>query len=197
MTTTNDPTESQLETWLHEYDKLASESVARIGFRDNLIYATLAAYGAIASFAATDASHYAALWVLPWASIVLGWTYLINDDKISAIGRYLRDHASKQIAPLVGLSDSRLVFGWEVAHRSDHRRKRRKLFQLIIDQLTFVASGIAALVACWILVGITNWATGVLFAIESLLLLVLGIEIVVYADLKKDAALPKPDQNLP
>lgn len=32
--------------------------------------------------------------MLPPVSVILGWTYLVNDEKISAIGRYVRgDHA--------------------------------------------------------------------------------------------------------
>jgi hypothetical protein len=39
------------------------------------------------------------------------------------------------------------IFGWEIAHRNNPRRSRRKIEQLIIDEITFVLSGIGALIA--------------------------------------------------
>src|SRR5215217_3250792 len=78
------------EVYLIEYQKLKDEQIARIGFRDNLIYATLVAIGAILSFAITNPANYQALLILPLATFVLGWIYLSNDRKISDIGRYIR-----------------------------------------------------------------------------------------------------------
>lgn len=75
---------------LQEYEKLKDEQTARIGFRDNLIYVALGVFGGLASFALTDASHMYALLIVPWVCAVLGWTYLVNDEKISAIGAYIR-----------------------------------------------------------------------------------------------------------
>lgn len=78
-----------LEVYLNEYQKLKDEQIARIGFRDNLIYATLVAIGGLLSYALADAANARALLILPLATFTLGWTFLINDAKISAIGRYL------------------------------------------------------------------------------------------------------------
>jgi hypothetical protein len=79
-----------LKVWLIEYDKLKVEQVQRIGFRDNLLYTTLGEFGAIVSFAVSNPANSYALLVIPWVCLVLGWTYVINDEKISAIGRYIR-----------------------------------------------------------------------------------------------------------
>lgn len=79
-----------LDVHLREFDKLKSEQIARLGFRDNLIYVTIVAVSGILSFALTNLANYDALLLVPWATLILGWTYLVNDEKISAIGRYIR-----------------------------------------------------------------------------------------------------------
>ena len=79
-----------LKVWLMEYDKLKVEQIQRIGFRDNLLYTTLGLFGAVVSFAVSNAANSYALLVIPWVCLVLGWTYVVNDEKISAIGRYIR-----------------------------------------------------------------------------------------------------------
>ena len=173
----------KLDIHLREYEKCKVEQMARIAFRDNLVYVTLAAYGGIVAFAAKD--NHLALLVLPWVSLVLGWGYLVNDEKVSAIGRYVRIHLTREIAALISdKTKPEDLLGWEIAHRSDSRRKRRKVEQLIIDLICFVFSGLAAIVAFWLL------DTGALPALkyvavaEGLALFALGIEIVLYADLK-------------
>jgi hypothetical protein len=174
-----------LNVWLAEYDKLKTEQSQRIGFRDNLLYVTLLVFGGVASFAVSNAANYYAFLVLPWASLILGWTYLVNDEKISAIGRYIRLTLVEKIKEKSGYSDLNSLFGWEIAHRSDPRRSRRKIEQLIIDEITFVLSGIVALIAFWVLVPNVSAVIYILSGIEFFLLLVLGWEIIVYADLDK------------
>ena len=179
---TEDP---MLKVWLLEYDKLKVEQTQRIGFRDNLLYVTLGLFGTIVSFAASNSANYYAFLLLPWASLILGWTYLINDEKISAIGRYIRLTLVEKVKEKIGYTDVESLFGWEIAHRSDPRRSRRKIEQLIVDELTFVVSGIIALAAFWVLVPGAALAFHILAGIELLLLLILGWEIIIYADLAK------------
>ena len=136
-----------LEIFLKEYDKLKSEQTQRIGFRDNLLYVTLGVFGAVISFAVSSPANYYALLVIPWVSLILGWTYLVNDEKISAIGRYIRLTLVEKIKEKTNYPDIESIFGWKIAHRSDDRRKRRKIEQLIVDEITFVLSGIIALIA--------------------------------------------------
>jgi hypothetical protein len=76
--------EIEREIYLAEYKQLKDEQRARIGVRDNLIYATFTALAAVAVFAFGGVSpRYPALLLLPPACIVLGWTYLSNDRKVS------------------------------------------------------------------------------------------------------------------
>jgi len=168
-----------LKIWLLEYDKLKAEQTQRIGFRDNLLYVTLGLFGTIVSFAASNSANYYAFLILPWASLILGWTYLVNDEKISAIGRYIRLTLVEKIKEKSGHADVESLFGWEIAHRSDPRQ----IEQLIVDEITFVLSGIITLISFWALVPGTPLAINILGGVELLLLLILGWEIIVYADL--------------
>ena len=74
--------EQLLQIYLQEYDKLKDEQTQRIGFRDALIYTTLGAFGALLSFVVTNSLNYYSLLIVPWICVILGWTYLVNDDKI-------------------------------------------------------------------------------------------------------------------
>ncbi len=179
---TEDP---MLKVWLAEYDKLKAEQTQRIGFRDNLLYVTLGLFGVIIPTAIANAANYSALLVIPWVCLILGWTYLVNDEKITAIGRYIRLTLVEKVKAKIGHAEVESLFGWEIAHRSDARRSRRKIEQLIIDEITFVLSGIIALTTFFLLVPKAALALYVLGGVEFLLLLVLGGEIVLYADLAK------------
>ncbi|NJM20758.1 MAG: hypothetical protein HC836_00065 [Richelia sp. RM2_1_2] len=174
-----------LDIYLLEYEKLKEEQSQRIGFRDNMIYVTLGVFGGIVSFALSNKINYYALLVIPFVCLILGWTYLVNDEKISAIGRYIRLTLVEKIKQETTQNEMESIFGWEIVHRSDKRRRRRKIEQLIIDEITFVFSGICGLVAFWILVQQHHWAIIFLCVMEMVLLIILGIEIFIYADLAK------------
>ncbi|HLP88411.1 MAG TPA: hypothetical protein VK184_07455 [Nostocaceae cyanobacterium] len=172
-----------LEVIFKEYDKLKSEQAQRIGFRDNLLYVTLGVFGTIISFAASNPSNYYALLVIPWVCLILGWTYVVNDEKISAIGRYIRYQLVDKVIEITGYGDKEILFGWEITHRNDKHRKRRKIQQLIVDEITFVFSGAIALSAFWFLVSQPPLIITILSWLELLLLIVLGVEMFTYADL--------------
>ena len=174
-----------LKVWLMEYDKLKVEQIQRIGFRDNLLYTTLGIFGAVVSFALSSPANTYALLVIPWVCLVLGWTYVVNDEKISAIGRYIRLTLVEKVKDKLAYPEVESLFGWEIAHRSDPRRGRRKIQQLVIDELTFVVSGAIALVSFWVTVPGAAWGIQLLGGVELILLLSLGWEIIVYADLAK------------
>ena len=177
--------DSSLEVLLAEYNCLKSEQAQRIGFRDNLLYVTLGVFGAVVSFAVSDPAHYHALLVIPWVCLILGWTYVVNDEKISSIGRHIRYTLVDKVKKHTGHEDLDALFGWEIAHRNDKHRKRRKVQQLIVDEITFVASGLIALAAFWYLVNNPPIGVTILSWAELILLIVLGVEIFIYADLAK------------
>ena len=194
-----DKQQQLLQIYLNEYDKLKSEQARRIGFRDSMIYVTLGVFGGIFSFALADKVNYYALLVIPWVCLILGWTYLVNDEKISAIGKYIRltltDKIKKSITNLeqkptnaeqnqTKTGNYPSIFGWEISHRSDDQRKRRKIEQLIIDEITFVCPGIVALFAFWFSASKIPLVIHLLCSTELFLLLILCMEIIIYADLK-------------
>jgi hypothetical protein len=174
-----------LEIFFKEYDKLKSEQAQRIGFRDNLLYVTLGLFGTVVSFAISNPANYYTLLVVPWVCLILGWTYVVNDEKISAIGRYIRYKLVDKVKEHTGYEDLETLFGWEFIHRNDPHRLRRKIQQLIVDEITFVASGIVALGAFWFLVPKPPLGVTILLWVELLLLIVLAVETFIYADLGK------------
>ncbi|NJK28616.1 MAG: hypothetical protein HC925_09725 [Coleofasciculaceae cyanobacterium SM2_3_26] len=77
----NEDRQALLQIYLQEYTSLKAEQTQRIGFRDNLLYVTLGAFGGILSFAVSNPANYFALLVLPWICLILGWTYLVMMKK--------------------------------------------------------------------------------------------------------------------
>ena len=164
---------------LAEYESVKSEQRARIGFRDNLLYVTLAVVAAVIA-AAAQAERPSMLLALPPVCLVLGWTYLVNDEKISAIGLYVRDDLGPKLAELAAHTSGFATFGWEAYHRSDTRRRSRKRIQTVIDLTAFCAVPLAALVVFWA----TGDAGGLLIALsvlEALAVAGLAAQVVWYA----------------
>ncbi|MFE1314067.1 hypothetical protein [Streptomyces sp. NPDC058755] len=162
---------------LTEYQTIKDEQKTRIGFRDNLLYVTLTVVAAVIA-AAAQARQPSMLLALPPVCVVLGWTYLVNDQKISAIGTYIRDDLGPKLGRIAGTDD---VFVWESTHRSDRRRRSRKAVQCFVDLLAFCLVPLAGLTLYWTA---GQQGGGLLLAlsmIEALALLGLGAQIVSYA----------------
>lgn len=171
-----------LEIFLKEYDKLKSEQAQRIGFRDNLLYVTIGLFSTVIPFAVSNTANYYALLVIPWVCIVLGWTYVVNDEKISALGQYIRTELSAKITEKTGILEPESIFPWESYRRGARGRKLRKIEQLVVNQLTFIIPGIVALGAFWYLVPKAISEVKFLAGVELILLLILAIEICIHAD---------------
>ena len=161
---------------LAEYQSVKDEQRTRIGFRDNLLYVTLTVVAAVIA-AAAQAGQSEMLLALPPVCVVLGWTYLVNDEKISAIGTYVRDDLGPRLAEL---TDGQAVFGWETAHRSDIRRRSRKVIQCVIDLLAFCVVPLAGLVVYWA-AGQASSGLLVLSVAEALIVVGLGHQVLSYA----------------
>ncbi|CQR61686.1 hypothetical protein [Streptomyces leeuwenhoekii] len=167
---------------LAEYQTVKDEQKARIGFRDNLLYVTLAVVAAVIA-AAAQAEQPAMLLALPPVCVVLGWTYLVNDEKISAIGLYVRDELGPRLAAQAtaagGGGADFSTFGWEAYHRRDARRRSRKAIQCVVDLVAFCAVPIAALAVFW-----ASGDAGVLLiglsVVEALAVVGLGAQVVLY-----------------
>jgi hypothetical protein len=165
-----------VDVLLREYDALKAEQIQRISTRDNLIYATLLSMAGVAA-ATLQAGVPALLLLLPPACVLLGWTYLVNDQKVSAIGGYIRH----RLRPRLESHTGQPVFGWEAEHRRDRRRRGRKVGQLLVDLLTFVGPAAGAIVAYAVTPG-TRLLTAVAAA-ELVAVLALAYQIIRYADM--------------
>ncbi len=197
--------ERVLQVLVQEYTSLKSEQGARIGFRDNLLYTTIGAVGAIAAVALGGFSGGSgpirhAFLLVPWVTAILGWTYLVNDEKITAIRRYIDTSLAPRLEEYLGDQYKDFAFGWEHFHRSDGRRKDRKNVQLAIDLWTFVVSGVGA-VAAFSVRALQNPPAGKLLyfdmvaaAADIFILLVLASQFVAYSRraMKDDPKSPKP-----
>lgn len=164
---------------LAEYQSVKDEQKARIGFRDNLLYVTLAVVAAVIA-AAAQARQTSMLLALPPVCVVLGWTYLVNDQKISAIGAYVRKDLGPRLAALAEPGGGFQAFGWETAHRGDARRRSRKAVQLLVDLLAFCVVPLAALVLFWVDAG-SGPLLVVLSVLEALAVGGLAWQVVWYA----------------
>ncbi|MEV7995745.1 hypothetical protein AB0O67_28755 [Streptomyces sp. NPDC086077] len=164
---------------LAEYQTVKDEQKARIGFRDNLLYVTLAVVAAIIA-AAAQADQASMLLALPPVCVVLGWTYLVNDEKITAIGHYVRDELGPRLAALAASGSGFATFGWEAYHRRDVRRRSRKTIQCVVDLTAFCGVPLAALVVFWAAGDGGRLLVGLSVA-EALTVVGLGVQVVVYA----------------
>ncbi len=165
-----------------EYKHLKTEQLARIATRDNLIYVTLASLAAVAA-ATLQVGMSHLLLLLPPACLILGWTYLVNDQKVSAIGHHLRTVVIPQIR--AELRSDIPLLTWEVQHRGDSRRKVRKVAQLFIDLITFCVPAVAA-IAVHTLDGPPSGMFIAISAVELAGAILLGWAIVDNADLSRD-----------
>ncbi|GHC55838.1 hypothetical protein [Streptomyces flavofungini] len=165
---------------LTEYEQLKAEQTGRIRLRDNFLYAMLAATAAVIASTMRVGDHLALLLLLPPIALLLGWTYLVNDEKISAIGRHVRTTLAPRLAEVLDADEE--ILTWESAHRDDHRRGSRKALQLAVDLLAFTVSPLAALTAFWVN-GHLTWPLLAVSGAETAAVGVLAWQIVGYADL--------------
>lgn len=172
-----------IEFLLVEYDKLKDEQHKRIEFRDHMIYLTLAGIGAVFSFALEKPALDIAFLVLPFMCIVLGWTYLANDEKISSIGNYIKGH----LLPTLQKSDdtNSSIKNWEQFLKMDKKRNQRKFIQLIIDISVFCISGIVSVICFIALHSTVQWYHIILTTIEIIFLLYLSYQFKTYADINR------------
>ena len=172
---------------LAEYQTVKDEQKTRIGFRDNLLYVTLTIVAAVIA-AAAQAKQSEMLLALPPVCVVLGWTYLVNDEKISAIGTYVRDDLGPRLAQL---AYAEKAFAWEAAHRSDTRRRSRKVIQSSVDLLAFCVVPLAGLVVYWA-AGQTTPGLLALSVVEALIVVGLGHQVLSYARPSNSPRPPTP-----
>jgi len=178
-----DNNSNNLSFLFKEYEKLKDEQHKRIEFRDHMIYLTLAAIGAVFSFALENPALNIALLVLPFLCVILGWSYLSNDQKISAIGNYIRTFLVTKITEDNPNDKIQIKGHWEDFLKKDKNRRQRKWIQLFVDLSVFCFSGIVSIISFYILHNSTNLYYIIISLTEILLLIFLSYQFVKYADL--------------
>lgn len=169
----------KIETIKLEYASLKAEQLKRIEHRDHIVYLQLVVVGLLLGLIA-EVGLDIVVYAIPFSCIALGWLYLVNDQKVSAIGKYIRHDLSNAIERYLEKGSN--VFGWEVGHRSDERRFQRKLLQFFIDIFVFIAPGVVAILLAYL-----NHDTKlekIVLSIEFAFLLILFFQILAYADFK-------------
>ncbi len=187
---------SKLFFLMLEFAKLKDEQLGRIGFRDTMIHVHLSLVGATFGFGLTQAENMDMVLIIPWICFIMGWTYLANDEKISAIGRYIREELEPRVRESIS-SPGGSVFRWEWYHRMVEGRYNRKIWQFIVDLTAFVLSGFAAIVARYLFrTGSekSGWPIVLLIVIQSAMLIALGFQFYAHADFEVlDEASAMPD----
>jgi hypothetical protein len=174
---------------LAEYDALKAEQKSRIALRDRLMYAALAALTTTLALVVQPDGGPHLLLLLPLVCVVLGWTYLTNDQKISAIGRYLRRHLSPALVAANDRADG--VLAWESVHRCDPLRRLDKFMQLTVDLLIFVVPSLSATALYWAAADMRADLL-VVSIIEMLITLAFATRVVVAADLSPGQRMATP-----
>ncbi|GIF62966.1 hypothetical protein Ais01nite_10010 [Asanoa ishikariensis] len=132
--------DDRAELVIIEYQQLKEEQRQRITSRDHLVYAALATAGAVGG-AALQAGARTILLLVPVVSVVLGWTYVSTDRKVTQIGRHIEHVLAPRLTPTTG------TFTWEAAHRCRPGYRLHKRIQVIVSLLTFCGPAVAAVVA--------------------------------------------------
>ena len=112
----------------------------------------------------------------------------MNDEKVSAIGTYVRDDLGPRLAEL---AQAEAVFAWEAAHRSDTRRRSRKVIQSSVDLLAFCVVPLAGLIVYWA-AGQTKPGLFALSVVEALIVVGLGHQVLSYARPSNSPRPPTP-----
>jgi hypothetical protein len=174
------PERSEIDVHLYEYWKLKDEQAKRIEFRDTLIHVHLALVGAAIGWGLTHGDD-AVLLVVPWICLIIGWTYVVNDDRTTALARYFAESLAPRLSAALG-SEKPRVLEWEFAHQRDDRRSERKVVQLIVDLITFIAPGLLAIARFAWKTPPSTLASWTVVTGELLLMLALTVIVIRYAN---------------
>lgn len=139
---------------LEEYRVLKQEQLERIKLRDNFVFLSLGIFGAIFSYALFEndsQNKLIVLSIIPSICFICLWLYIVNDEKISQIGQFIRENLKAKLEILLEEENSNIFFEWETYHRSDNKRFLRKFIQVIVDLLAFCVPSIISIVAFIIL----------------------------------------------
>ncbi|WP_341718025.1 hypothetical protein QQG74_30245 [Micromonospora sp. FIMYZ51] len=118
-----------------EYGALKAEQLERIKQRDSFLNLNIIAIGIISTLAVQVQGPGQRWLLLPWVTFILGWAYLINDDKVSAIGAHLRSAMNRGEAQLE----------WEESEKGFLSAARRQVGEVAVFLTSFVFPAVPAL----------------------------------------------------
>jgi hypothetical protein len=128
---------------LAEYQELKEEQRVRIAARDSLLNYHVVAVGALCALGSSSKSIAAVALAVPWVAIIFGWTYMSHEEKITAIGEYIRSRAPKN------------AFLWEAAPKLSVLSKRLgRGVNLVVLLMAFTLP--SAVGPLWYLLGATD-----------------------------------------
>lgn len=110
-----------------EYASMKQEQLERIKQRDTFLHLNIVAIAVNSAIAVQGAEQALAWLVLSWISLILGWTYLSNDDKVSALALHLKDLQHAGIAPR-----------WESGNKGLIPRRVRRVADAIVFTAAFL-----------------------------------------------------------
>ncbi|WP_134129942.1 hypothetical protein [Kribbella pratensis] len=108
---------------------MKSEQLERIKQRDSFLNLNVVAIGLTASLAIQLEGRQHAWLLIPWITTILGWAYLSNDDKVTAIARHLEQNA--------GISESLGL--WESSTKGLTPSALRRTAEIVVFLIAFVA----------------------------------------------------------
>jgi hypothetical protein len=111
-----------------ELASLKAEQLERIKQRDGFLNLNIVAVGVITAIAVQGQRQAAAWLVVPWVTVILGWAYLSNDDKVTAIARHVT----------AGLAPAAAVRSWETGAKGLLPPAVRRVADGVVFVLSFV-----------------------------------------------------------
>lgn len=111
-----------------EHMTLKTEQLERIKQRDTFLNLNIVALGVFAAIAVQNQKQAAAWLVVPWLTAIIGWAYLSNDDKVTAIARHLTATVDTRTAAL----------SWEAGQKGLLPLWVRRLAEVVVFLLSFV-----------------------------------------------------------
>lgn len=124
---------------MSDFPSLKAEQIERIKMRDSFVNLSIVSIGIMISAAfASAVPRVEILLAIPWVAMAFGWSFVLNDVKISRLASYF---ASNQ-----GPSNSSNS-GWEVWRRSYQRSwLESPIIGALVQLLIFVCPGLVSIV---------------------------------------------------
>jgi hypothetical protein len=148
-----------------EHGVLKTEQLERIKLRDTFLNLNIVALGVTTAITVQGQKQAAALLVVPWITVILGWAYLSNDDKVTAIARHIK----------AALDEKSAEFSWETSPKGILSPSIRRFADVAIFLLSFLLPGPIAM-ALYSVVNPGSWSAAVVIVVifEMILTVCLG-----------------------